>query len=207
MQWQYEWAGTQLINIGALVCDDCLDIPQIQLKTLILPPDPPPVLNARVEMFSLDESGPTQQLVCEIVTTQGDLGSLFYLDLYDDDPADGGASILASLTGSATRTNYASSMSQDGETATNSSAITLTTSADATVNAAWVVIFDAATSGNILMKGELEPPQTITILNGAEFAVGALTVVEVADILLLANGLNHLVLAGGDGNDVLLLEG
>lgn len=55
LQFQYEWAGTQLINIGTLVGHDCMDIPQVQLKTIIYPPDPEPVLNARVEPFSLDE--------------------------------------------------------------------------------------------------------------------------------------------------------
>ncbi len=175
--WQYEWAGTQLINIGALVCTDtCVDIPQIQLKTIILPPDPYPILNARVEPFTLDETGPTQQLTCEIVTSQVSIPAAFYLDLYDADPNHGGTSVLSTLTGSATRINHASAMSTVGTRATNSTAVTVTTSADATANVGWVVIFDAATSGNIVMSGKLQPPQAVTELNGAEFAVGALVV-------------------------------
>jgi hypothetical protein len=180
LQWQYEWAGTQLINLGALVCETCLDEPQIQLKTIILPPDPPPVLNARVEPFSLDESGPTQELVAEIVTDQSAIPPVFYLDLYDDDPTDGGTSILGALTGSATRTNYASVMTTVGAQATNTTTISITTSAETTATAAWVVIFDAATAGNMLMYGELEPPQTITEWNGAEFAVDGLVVLLAA---------------------------
>ncbi len=172
LQWQYEWAGTQLINIGALVCQECLDLPQVQLKTIIYPPDPEPILNARVEQFSLDESGPTQQLVCEIVTPSA-IGASFYLDLYDVDPDAGGVSVLSTLTGSATRVNYASVMTTDS----NDTAITITTSADATANVGWVVIFDAASGGNRLMDGELQPPQAVTFRNGAEFAVGDLSVI------------------------------
>jgi hypothetical protein len=52
---QREWAGSTQINTGALVCSICLDDLQTQLKTIILPPDPPPIINARVEPFSLDE--------------------------------------------------------------------------------------------------------------------------------------------------------
>lgn len=176
LKWQYEWAGTQLINIGTFVCDDALDVPQIQLKTIIYPPDPEPILNARVEQFSLDEAGPTQNLVCEIVTTQGSIGASFYLDLYDADPSHGGSSVLSTLTGSATRTNCASVMTTVGSRATNTTAITITTAAEATANAYWVAIYSAATAGTLLMSGQMQPPQTVTEWNGAEFAVGALVV-------------------------------
>ncbi len=176
LHWQLQWAGLTIINTGTLVSHQCLDELQPQLKTIILPLDPEPVYNARVEQFSLDEAGPTQQLVCEIVTSQASIPASFYLDLYDEDPTNGGASVLSTLTGSATRTNYASAMTTVGTRATNSTAITVTTSADATANVGWAVIFDAATSGNIVMSGELQPPQAVTELNGAEFDVGALTV-------------------------------
>jgi hypothetical protein len=48
LQWQFYWAGLTLANTRFLVCQPCLDIPNPQFKTIILPPDPPPVLNARV---------------------------------------------------------------------------------------------------------------------------------------------------------------
>lgn len=44
---QMEWAGTSLRDTGFLVCPRCLDVPQPQLRTLILPPDPIPVPNPR----------------------------------------------------------------------------------------------------------------------------------------------------------------
>jgi len=57
LQWQYEWSGTHLYNKRILVCTEggCLDVPQEQLRTIILPPDPPPLVNARVPDFYYEE--------------------------------------------------------------------------------------------------------------------------------------------------------
>lgn len=55
MQWQFEWAGTKLVNKRILVFADELDIPQPQLRTVFLPPDPTPIRNARPEQYSIDE--------------------------------------------------------------------------------------------------------------------------------------------------------
>lgn len=55
LQWQYQWAGTQLVNLRVLVYPDQLDKPQRQLGTIILPPDPVPIPNARPENYAIDE--------------------------------------------------------------------------------------------------------------------------------------------------------
>lgn len=58
LAFQYEWSGTHLYSTGALVCttgNRCYDKPFEQLRTIILPPDPPPVVNARTEYFAYDE--------------------------------------------------------------------------------------------------------------------------------------------------------
>lgn len=44
----------QLQNIRILVCSQCLDVPSIQLKTIILPPDPLPVFNPRPEQYDIE---------------------------------------------------------------------------------------------------------------------------------------------------------
>lgn len=44
---QRQWAGNTLRDVGLLVCGRCLDVPQDQYRTVILPPDPFPILNAR----------------------------------------------------------------------------------------------------------------------------------------------------------------
>lgn len=51
LQWQYQWVGPRLQSLGALVCDTCLDVPQEQLRTIVLPPDPVAVKNARPENY------------------------------------------------------------------------------------------------------------------------------------------------------------
>lgn len=55
LHWQFEWRGTQLQNLRILVCDICLDEPQRQLGTVMLPPDPLPIMNARPENYAIDE--------------------------------------------------------------------------------------------------------------------------------------------------------
>lgn len=58
-----EWGGTQLYNKRILTHPDFLDEPQRQLGTLILPPDPPSIMNARVENYSIDEEPSVRVLV------------------------------------------------------------------------------------------------------------------------------------------------
>ena len=61
LTWQIQWSGTKLYNTQILVCttgNRCFDVPQEQLRTIILPPDPAPVLNARVPYFDYEEQTP-----------------------------------------------------------------------------------------------------------------------------------------------------
>lgn len=54
LQWQYQWSGVKLQNLRLLVCTtNCLDLPQPELKTIIIPPDPVPVLNPRPEQYAV----------------------------------------------------------------------------------------------------------------------------------------------------------
>lgn len=55
LQYQWQWAGAQMVNTHLKVCSTCMDVPSEQLRTIILPPDPEPILDPRVEPFSLDE--------------------------------------------------------------------------------------------------------------------------------------------------------
>jgi hypothetical protein len=58
MEWEVDWRGTQLERDGLLVAPDFIDEPQPQLRTLILPEDPPPILNARPEPYHIDAAPP-----------------------------------------------------------------------------------------------------------------------------------------------------
>ncbi len=71
--WQFQWAGTSLINQRLLKCPRCLDEPQEQLRVVVLPPDPDPVINARPERYSIDEG--LMPLTTESTQT-GDPGSV-----------------------------------------------------------------------------------------------------------------------------------
>jgi len=55
MQWQYDYRGLSLQNIQILTFGQYLDEPQRQLGAVILPPDPPGLLNARPEAYPADE--------------------------------------------------------------------------------------------------------------------------------------------------------
>ena len=57
LNWQYDWRGAALGNLHLLVCDKCLDEPSPWLRTIVLPPDPPPLINARPEPYAIDEAG------------------------------------------------------------------------------------------------------------------------------------------------------
>lgn len=56
LQWQYDWRGAALQNLRILVCNDCLDTPQEQLRAIVVPADPTPIVNARVEDFTVSET-------------------------------------------------------------------------------------------------------------------------------------------------------
>tara|TARA_R110000822_G_scaffold143954_10_gene282533 strand:+ start:3534 stop:4172 length:639 start_codon:yes stop_codon:yes gene_type:complete len=55
LRWQYDWAGASLINKRILVCNTCYDEPQQQLRAIIIPADPTPIVNPRVEPYAWDE--------------------------------------------------------------------------------------------------------------------------------------------------------
>lgn len=69
LNWQTQWAGDKLQNLRLRVCCECLDVPQIQLKSIIIPADPVPVLNPRPEAYS--ETVPSF-VATESGTFQGD---------------------------------------------------------------------------------------------------------------------------------------
>ena len=56
LQWQFDYAGAGLINKRILVCSPCLDTPQNQLRAIVLPQDPTPIDNARVQDYYTAET-------------------------------------------------------------------------------------------------------------------------------------------------------
>lgn len=56
LRWQYDWRGASLANLRLLVCPTCYDAPQQQLRAIVLPADPVPVQNPRIQNFVEAES-------------------------------------------------------------------------------------------------------------------------------------------------------
>ena len=56
LQWQFDYAGAGLINKRILVCRPCLDTPQNQLRAIVLPADPTPIQNPRVQDYVAAET-------------------------------------------------------------------------------------------------------------------------------------------------------
>ena len=80
LRWQFEWAGRSLQNQQILVCYQCLDVPNQQLRTFVPPPDPMPVWQPRPEMSDM---GPTPQAI-------QDSDNNFILDSDGDEILDAG---------------------------------------------------------------------------------------------------------------------
>ena len=51
LRWQYDWRGASLQNIRLLVCNTCYDAPQEQLRAIVVPADPMPIVQPRVQDF------------------------------------------------------------------------------------------------------------------------------------------------------------
>jgi hypothetical protein len=56
LRWQMGWRGPTIQNLRILVCRTCYDTPQEQLRSIVLPADPDPIINARTEYFKDSES-------------------------------------------------------------------------------------------------------------------------------------------------------
>ena len=198
MQFQYAYQGTTVPqNTNFIVCDRCLDPLNPQDTPYILPPDPPPIYNARPENYALDESSDlgtedglsittedgvpittaipnpsftanTSKLTSFVLAPSGSVATA-YLDLFDGDPTSGAASVLAAITGSATRTNIAADLTTVNGIAVNPDYIVITAASENQTNISYIGIYDAATSGTLLMSGAVSASPTIAQDNPVQF--------------------------------------
>lgn len=82
--WQFDYNGSGLYNKKILVYADELDIPQRQLGSIILPPDPPSIQNARVEQYAIDEVWP---MLMEVKTSYDEIPIYFEKSTSSDSKA------------------------------------------------------------------------------------------------------------------------
>jgi len=81
LRWQFDWRGTSLQNIRLLVCNSCTDEAQQQLRAIVIPADPIPVVNPRIQDFAVAE---TNNLLAQTPTT---------IDLYTGIPVPHGTNL------------------------------------------------------------------------------------------------------------------
>jgi len=54
LRFQFDWAGSSMVNRQMRVCIRCYDTPQEQLRAIVIPADPVPVTQPRLEYFLND---------------------------------------------------------------------------------------------------------------------------------------------------------
>ena len=178
-----------------------------QDQPFILPPDPEPVLNARVYPYTLEESSWLMTNDGDIIDTQdgddivtpipnpvgtADTAALaatldadglsvttIYLDLFDGSPASPmtGRSVLQAITGSSTRTNIGGSLATTNETATNTVVITISTGSASVTNVNWIAFYNAASGGTLLMYAPVAVAS-----NGGGVGVGTVVQINQLDL-------------------------
>lgn len=199
MAWQFDYrGGSTPQKTGFLHCPRCMDGLNFQQKLVIIPPDPPPFFNTRPEPYAVDETNWLTTESGDILTTESGVElitnipnpedvanttwlsatlaatdvSVLYLDLFDGDPAAGGFSILAAVTGSATRTDIAAEVESNGagSAAFNPEDIAVAAAALDTVNVTHIAFYSAAAGGIRLISGAVSTAYP-TIVAGAAVSI------------------------------------
>lgn len=185
MQFQYDYLGGSVPqSTGYIVCERCLDQLNHQRQLIIIPPDPPPLFNTRPENYVVDESNwlvtdegnilvtnTSEQLITSIpnpadnantcylaaaLSYPGGSTAALYIDLFLGNPASGGSSVLRNITGSSTRTNYATSFGINGQNvAENLTPITIASASAEGTNVNFIGIYSAASGGVLLASGRV----------------------------------------------------
>lgn len=85
LSWERQWFGPNLKNTGFLLCEVCIDKskPAPFLQTLVLPPDPPPLMNARPENYDADENSYRATMDDDLRATQDD--NVRIVEIADED--------------------------------------------------------------------------------------------------------------------------
>jgi len=183
LTWQYDYRGTQLENLRILVCPKCYDKPQPQLAPYILPPDPPPIFNARPETYEINETNyfvtedgsiltaepdtplipsnpnpedsPNVSLLAASLSYPGGSVASIFLDLFDGDPLNGGVSVLSIITGSAVRPDIGPQLGTANGVAVNPDVLTVASSSAGQTNLNYIGLYSQATAGFSVLSGLL----------------------------------------------------
>jgi len=80
LSFQFDWAGAAMMKKNLLVCRHCMDVAQPQLRSIVLPGDPPPILNPRLDIYSVMAQN------ARVVTLNNGITVVTGLQVPDDDP-------------------------------------------------------------------------------------------------------------------------
>ncbi len=201
--------NTRILTCGR---PSCLDVPQVQNSPIILSPDPEPVFNARPFPYGASEASWLGTQDGYVIDTQSgdditaaipnpdgvadasyisapaiDAGgsdlSVLYLDLFNGSPVASGRSVLAAITGSATRTDIAADITTTEDTATNTDVITIAAESASVTNVNWLGFYSAASGGTLLFYA----PVTVND-HGNSIGVGTLVAIAALGLTFIEVG-------------------
>jgi hypothetical protein len=189
LQWQYDWAGASLINKRILVCNTCYDQPQNQLRAIVVPADPTPIINPRTEPYAYDSSNTRQ--VSGYNTTNDSTGI----------PVPGGDLRVTSSGGEQTNDPRVTQMTGEGSggknqiPGTDPNAVTYRTITNADDNGSGLIRLTVATT-NGLITGQQVIVREVT---GVASANGSwtITVVNTTQIDLQSSSFSGSYASGG----------
>ncbi len=112
-----------------------------------------------VSLFTTNIPNPEDDaLTAHLVTSINGNGlplTAAYLDLFNGDPEGTGYSVLATITGSATRTDVVDDLTASHGDLLNTETFTLISAAAGSANFSFAAIYDAPTGGTLLATGRL----------------------------------------------------
>lgn len=189
LQWQYDWAGASLINKRILVCNTCYDQPQNQLRAIVVPADPTPIINPRTEPYAYDSSNTRQ--VSGYNTTNAATGI----------PVQGGDLRVTSSGGVQTSNPRVTQMTGEGSGGTNQlpgtnpNAVTYRTITNAANNGSGLIRLTVATTNGLITNQQV----TVREVEGATSANGnwTITVVNTTQIDLQSSSFSGSYTSGG----------
>lgn len=189
LQWQYDWAGASLINKRILVCNTCYDQPQNQLRAIVVPADPTPIINPRTEPYAYDSSNTRQ--VSGYNTTNTATGI----------PVQGGDLRVTSSGGAQTSDPRVTQMTGEGSGGTNQlpgtdpNAVTYRTITNAANNGSGLIRLTVATTNGLITNQQV----TVREVVGVTSANGnwTITVVNKTQIDLQSSSFSGSYTSGG----------
>lgn len=144
LRWQFGWAGSAFINLQLRVCERCHDVPTEQFRSVRIPPDPDPVMDARLENYAVDEFNAYTMVPFIARRTIFDTASVSgFVTTFLGSPAQGGIENIASFGGARRPVSAA--------------AIVITAASAGPATVSYAAIYSAISAGTLLSFAPVQP--------------------------------------------------